>query len=221
MLLIISFIYAFIVISLLKDKIKKRPYIFYIIPFIILIIILYLLAIKAYETMPRIAWIMIVSPFKNGAFSFAIISIVMYLGALDKKNKWVKQLMEIRTELSIFGGIFVYLHVISYGIFYFPAVFGLHPMDMSIYQVVATIITLINICVLTPLFITSFQSIRKTMSPAKWKKLQRLAYVFYTLVYFHVMVIFMNRLNDHILDIVLYSIVFITYVVLRIRKARS
>ncbi len=221
MLLIISFIYAFIFISVFKNTIKKKPYLFYIIPFIILIIILYLFAIKAYETMPRFAWILFVSPFKNGAFSFAIISVVMYIGALDKNNVLKKQLMTIRTELSIIGAIFVYLHIVGYGIFYFPALFGLHHMDMSIYQVVATIITLINMCVLTPLFITSFPSVRKNMSQIKWKKLQRLAYLFYTLVYAHVIVIFMHTANKHLFDIMIYSIVFFTYVLLRIRKARS
>ncbi len=220
MLLIISFIYALLFIYLFKNHIKKKPYIFYLIPFVVLVIIIYLLVTNAYESMPKLAWKMMVSPFKNGAFSFAIISIVMYIGALNKNNSWVKSVMKIRTELSIFGSIFVYLHIIGYGIFYFPAIFGFHHMDMSIYQIVATVITLVNICILTPLFITSFESVRNKMSQVKWKKIQRLSYLFYTLVYFHVIAIFMNHFDKHIFDIILYSIVFITYAILRIRKAR-
>ena len=53
------------------------------------------------------------------------------------------------------------------------------------------------------------------------EKLQRLAYVFYMLIYVHVMLMFVPKISmdsSYILNTIVYSVVFVGYAVCRIRK---
>ena len=45
------------------------------------------------------------------------------------------------------------------------------------------------IAIMLPPFITSFKRVRRRMKPGSWKRLQRLAYVFYGLMYIHVLLL--------------------------------
>lgn len=61
------------------------------------------------------------------------------------------------------------------------------------------------------------------MKPKSWKKLQQLAYVFYGLIYVHVMIAIFplakKGMTQCIINILVYSIVFLTYGAMRVRKA--
>ena len=71
--------------------------------------------------------------------------------------------------------------------------------------------------------ITSFPSVRRKMDAKIWKKLQRTAYLFYGLIYAHVMLIMvpyaLKGKTTYIFNIVIYTIVFLTYAVMRVSKA--
>ena len=75
------------------------------------------------------------------------------------------------------------------------------------------------------LTVTSFPSVRKKMQAKKWKQLQRTAYVFYGLMYVHIMLINIPyaRLGPgmYVANVVIYSIVFLGYAAMRISKAIS
>ena len=75
------------------------------------------------------------------------------------------------------------------------------------------------------LTVTSFQVVRKKMKAKKWKQLQRTAYVFYGLMYVHIMLINIPYarlgLGTYIANVVIYSIVFLGYAAMRIAKAVS
>ncbi len=219
MILIISLIYVLLLVTFLHKKIKKRPAVLYLVPLVIIALGFTLFAIQANEVMPEWAWMMIVTPFQTGSFSFAVFSVIMYAGALDRNRKWVRNVLGIRTQLSIFGSIFVYFHIIFYGLWYVPALFGADTLELSFNEGLATGITMVNAVVLTFLFVTSFKSVKKRMKAVTWASVQKLAYVFYTLVYLHVMVIFSEHLSENLFGIIIYSVVFFTYVVLRLRKA--
>ena len=64
--------------------------------------------------------------------------------------------------------------------------------------------------------------IRKKMKAKTWKSLQRTAYLFYALIYVHVMLIMvpvaLSKNTTYIINVAVYSIVFITYAVMRIKK---
>ena len=71
--------------------------------------------------------------------------------------------------------------------------------------------------------ITSFPKVRKKMKAKSWKKLQQLAYPFYGLIYLHVMIIAIplakKGITQYIINVLAYSIVFLIYASMRIRKA--
>lgn len=76
------------------------------------------------------------------------------------------------------------------------------------------------ICIMIPLFITSFKSVRRKMSAKNWKKLQRAAYVFYALIYVHIMLLsvpmYMRGITTYMANIIVYTAVFGAYGVMRV-----
>ncbi len=77
------------------------------------------------------------------------------------------------------------------------------------------------IAVMLPLLVTSFNFVHKKMQASKWKNLQEFAYIFYAMVYVQVMMVYIGKpaSNTVTLNIVFYSVIFISYTILRVRKA--
>lgn len=157
----------------------------------------------------------------HGAFASALFIIVMYMGALPNGTKAIKRLMPIRAELSIMASLLVLGHNIAYGRTYFVRLFT-DTSKMSTTQMLAAICSLIMIAIMLPLMITSFKAVRKKMKPKSWKKLQRSAYVFYGLIYVHTMLLYVPMVQAgrsvYIVNVILYSLIFISYAGMRIRK---
>lgn len=157
----------------------------------------------------------------HGAFASALFIIVMYMGALPNGTKAIKRLMPIRAELSIMASLLVLGHNIAYGRTYFVRLFT-DTSKMSTAQTLAAICSLIMIAIMLPLMITSFKAVRKKMKPKSWKKLQRSAYVFYGLIYVHTMLLYVPMVQAgrsvYIVNVIVYSLIFISYAGMRIRK---
>jgi DMSO/TMAO reductase YedYZ heme-binding membrane subunit len=73
-----------------------------------------------------------------------------------------------------------------------------------------------------PLLITSLRAVRRRMKPLNWKKVQRLAYPFYALLYVHVLILFCasiglhpDRATDTWVNLIVYSVVFVIYFIAR------
>ena len=155
--------------------------------------------------------------FQRGIFSTVTFMIVMFLGVITTHNKYTRKLMSIRGEMSIIGCFAALCHNVAFGIRYFVEFFT-NASKMNIYTKTATIISLILITMMIPLMITSFKCVRKKMKAKNWKNLQKLAYPFFYLIYVHLMVLFMHKPEKHMLSIVLYTVIYMLYTVLRIRK---
>ena len=157
----------------------------------------------------------------HGAFASALFIIVMYMGALPNGTKAIKRLMPIRAELSIMASLLVLGHNIAYGRTYFVRLFT-DTSKMSTTQMLAAICSLIMIAIMLPLMITSFKAVRKKMKPKSWKKLQRSAYAFYGLIYVHTMLLYVPMVQAgrsvYIVNVIVYSLIFISYAGMRIRK---
>ena len=162
--------------------------------------------------------------FAKGSLGTAMFVAVMYAGALPKGSKLIAPLMKIRGELSITAAILVLCHNFTYGMTYFKMLF-IKPAALSATQLTAAIISIILITIMLVLTVTSFQAVRKKMKAKKWKQLQRTAYVFYGLMYVHIMLINIPYarlgLGTYIANVVIYSIVFLGYAAMRIAKAVS
>jgi len=220
MLLIISLIIVALFIYFLKDSLKKYANIFYIGVAVISIAVFLL----EFLSMPLFVKNNILGIFAKGSLGTAMFVAVMYAGALPKGSKLIAPLMKIRGELSITAAILVLCHNFTYGMTYFKMLF-IKPEALSATQLTAAIISLVLIIIMIVLTVTSFQAVRKKMKAKKWKQLQRTAYVFYGLMYVHIMLINIPYarlgLGTYIANVVIYSIVFLGYAAMRIAKAVS
>ena len=220
MLLIISLIIVSLFIYFLKDSLKKHAGIYYIGAAVISIAVFLI----GFLPMPLFLKNNILGIFAKGSLGTAMFIAVMYAGAFPKGSKLIVPLMKIRGELSITAAILVLCHNFTYGITYFKMLF-IKPEALPATQLTAAIISLVLIIIMIVLTVTSFQAVRKKMKAKKWKQLQRTAYVFYGLMYVHIMLINIPYarlgLGTYIANVVIYSIVFLGYAAMRIAKAVS
>ena len=220
MLFIISLIIVALFIYFLKDSLKKYANIFYIGAAVISI------AVFLLEFLPMHLFVKnnILGIFAKGSLGTAMFVVVMYTGALPKGNKLIAPLMKIRGELSITAAILVLCHNFTYGMTYFRMLFTKTSL-LSATQLAAAVISLVLIAIMIVLTVPSFPSVRKKMQAKKWKQLQRTAYVFYGLMYVHIMLINIPYarlgLGMYVANVVIYSIVFLGYAAMRISKAIS
>ena len=82
-------------------------------------------------------------------------------------------------------------------------------------------IGIIAFIIMTPLFITSFKKVRRKMQGIQWQKLQRLAYIFYFLVYIHILFVLLNGKEMEWLKLSSYTIIFGVYTILRSTKNKN
>lgn len=221
MLFIVALIISIIFVAVFKELLKKYPNIFYITAAVISIAAF---VCSSYVTMPSWVRDYVVGIFAKGSLGTAFFVLVMYAGAMKNTWKATKTLMKIRGELSIMGCVLVLCHNCTYGRTYFRMLFT-KPQSLSATQMTAAIISLVLITIMLILTVTSFPQVRKKMNAVKWKKLQRTAYIFYGLIYVHILLInvpYARRgMSDYIINVAVYSLVFVNYAMMRIHKAAA
>ena len=219
MLCIVALIISIIFVAVFKELLKKYPNIFYITAAVISIAAF---VCSSYVTMPGWVRDYVVGIFAKGSLGTAFFVLVMYASAMKNTWKATKTLMKIRGELSIMGCVLVLCHNCTYGRTYFRMLFT-KPQSLSATQMTAAIISLVLITIMLILTVTSFPNVRKKMNAVKWKKLQRTAYIFYGLIYVHILLInipYARRgMSEYIINVAVYSLVFVNYAMMRIHKA--
>lgn len=217
MLFLIAIAAAFGFAYLCKKPLKQHPYIFYAGAAVISIIV----AAVDFRNVSEFVNTYIIGLFSRGAFGTALWAVVMWTGAFPNGSKPIKAFMPIRGELSIFAAILTLGHNIGYGKTYFVRLFT-DASRMSAEQLTASFLTIAMLIIMIPLTVMSFPQICKKMNAKLWKKIQRTAYLFYGMMYLHVMVLFVPMAKagrqGYFLSVLAYSIVFIGYAVCRIRK---
>ena len=217
MLFLIAVILAVCIAIFLKTPLKKCPIAFYLAAAIISAAVAFL----DFRSAPDFVNNYIIALFSRGALATGLWAVVMWAGALPNGSKLMKTLMPIRGELSIFAAILTLGHNIGFGKTYFVRMFtAFH--SMSAQQLAAGIISIIMLMIMLPLTVLSFPKIRKKFKAKTWKNIQRSAYAFYALIYIHVMILsipfaFAGR-SGYLLNVAVYSVVFISYAAFRIRK---
>lgn len=218
MLFLVALAVAIAFSLLCKKPLKQHPWIFYTIAIVITIVV----SVADFRNVPVFVNTYIIGLFSRGALSTALWAVIMWAGAFPNGSKPIKALMPIRGELSIFAAILTLGHNIGYGKTYFVRLFT-DAGRMSQQQLIASILTIIMLVIMIPLTIMSFPKVRKKMNAKLWKKIQRTAYLFYALIYIHIMVLFMPMAkmgrDGYLLSVIVYSAVFIGYAVCRIRKS--
>ena len=120
---------------------------------------------------------------------------------------------------SILGCIFALGHLAFYGVSYVPRLGSALNGNLGFSLALAALLVLL----MAILLVTSFQVVKRRMSAARWKGVQRLAYPFYLLTYVHLVLLlapsaFAGR-ETATVSLVVYSVAVGAYVVLRMRRA--
>ena len=149
-------------------------------------------------------------PITQGSIPLALFVVVMFIGVLNKEKPYAKKLKSVRRELSVIASILLIPHAVMLSPVLYSVDISGSLLGKSIY-----ITGIIAFLIMIPLFITSFKPAMKQAKSPKWKKLHKLSYIVYFLMYAHVMAV--SLFNDTKYYI-LYSITFILYSALRLVK---
>ena len=202
---LITCVTAFTLLSVLLSKsIKKYAAVYYIVlglPFV-MVAIPFIGRIFGVETFgfSRVPFLggIIRDYIHAGTFGFPLLIIIMYMGALNPRISWVNKLMSIRKELSIISGFPIFTHSLIRVSNNFPKAlkyFTHHDEYMETAKVVnetgawisnfSFVLGIVLLIIFIPLWVTSFDSVRKRMGGVRWKKLQKWSYVLYALLFIH------------------------------------
>ena len=162
----------------------------------------------------------------KGALTGAFFTLVMFAGVFPQGSFGAKTFMPVRAQLSIIGSIFALSHGVSLGKPYFlkllSGMIGTGNAEFDFVMIISLVIAASLMLIMLPLFITSFKVIRKKMNPKRWKNLQRFAYLFYALMYLHILAFeipkAMRGISGYAVNVFAYSLVFISYLFCRILR---
>jgi len=219
-----TFLYSIIItcvfIGLFGKKIKRHSTLFY--SLFLAISLLAILIVWGGFRLSGPVGAYVLPILARGGLAGAFLIVVMITGALPNKTGLQRVLLPIRGELSILASILTFGHNIAYGRTYFVALFS-KDSALLLTQKLAAICSLLMIFIMIPLFVTSFPGVRRRMKAKKWKKLQRLAYLFYALLGVHIMLLCLpNALAGrpgYRLTVILYGTIFLSYAICRVVKA--
>lgn len=151
--------------------------------------------------------------------SLALFVVVMYIGVFAKGSKVHQWLKPVRSELSILACILACGHMAVYLGSYVPRLGG----TLGANVLSALVVALALLVLLLVLGVTSFGFVKRRMRTDSWKRLQRWAYVFFGLVYVHLMLMLAPAASRGgeaaVASVVVYTAVFGAYAVLRVRRA--
>lgn len=150
----------------------------------------------------------------------ALFAVVMYIGVFARDSRVASYLRPIRAELSIMAWLLSLGHMAIYLSSYATSLSsGLPQANVA----VALVVALALFALLIVLGVTSFNFVKKRMKKETWKRVQLLAYPFWGLVYVHLLLMLLPSAlrggTPAQMSVVVYSVVFLGYAVLRIRRA--
>lgn len=219
MRLIACLILAVAFFYFLEKPIKKHATLFYIAT--VIISVLSVLAPK--KGLPFVVDYIVKNILARGTLAGALFILVM-VASVCPAAKLRGMLLRNRGEMAIIAALLTLIHNISYGKYYFVALFT-KISELDAPRIFAAVLSLVMIVLLLPLTITSFMVIRKKMNPKKWKSLQRLSYIFYGLLFIHISMIFsISIVKGHLntlFDLAVYAIIYIIYLIFRAKKYKK
>lgn len=219
MRLIACLILAVAFFYFLEKPIKKHATLFYIAT--VIISVLSVLAPK--KGLPFVVDYIVKNILARGTLAGALFILVM-VASVCPAAKLRGMLLRNRGEMAIIAALLTLIHNISYGKYYFVALFT-KISELDAPRIFAAVLSLVMIVLLLPLTITSFMVIRKKMNPKKWKSLQRLSYIFYGLLFIHISMIFsISIVKGHLntlFDLTVYAIIYIIYLIFRAKKYKK
>ena len=197
------------------DVLKKRPVPFYIA--FALVGAVYVSGVLA-QSVPS-AELALMPFLRRASLAFGLFTVVMFVGVLPESNAARKRLAPVRGTLSLLAAILIIVHILGYAATYIAAI---TTGTAGGWIVLGLLVGLVVAVLLAVLAVTSISSVRKSMDASKWKRLQKLAYPFYLLMYVHLAAMLAPSslvAGNSAINLVVYTVVVVAYVVLRLLKA--
>lgn len=152
--------------------------------------------------------------------ALALFVVVMFIGVFSRESKVRRWLQPVRAELSIVAWILSLGHMAAYLSSYATRIVA-GTVDGAV--LIALIVALVLFVLLLVLGVTSFQFAKRRMSRTVWKHVQTSSYVFFALVYVHLMLMLLPPALQGGLAaqeaVVIYSVIFVGYAIARIARA--
>lgn len=212
---LIVLVCTIVFILIFKPLIKRYAVAFYGIALLLDI----LFVVGRFVTLPGVVNDLVFLSMQKCTLALAFFVVVMYIGIFPKGSKPRNYLMPIRKELSIIACLLTFGHMIMYLMSYAPRMMN-NFLGMNISVVASLIISIILLILLVVLGVTSLDVVKKRMSAQGWKRLQRFAYLFFMLVYVHLLLLLLPPAlqggEAAQMSVGVYSVIFIVYAVARI-----
>lgn len=200
----------------LRDFLHRSPGLFYISAIAVDVVYLCLKFMGG----PYVLWRIFFELIQECLLPLALFVVVMFVGCFSRESKISQKLRPVRAELSIVACILVLGHMGSYLGLYVNRVVAGNAQG----NVIASIVVALALLVLVLLLgVTSLNSVKRLMTKETWVKLQKLAYVFFALVYLHLALMLlpsaMNGGHSAFVSLIVYTLIFGSYGILRVKRA--
>ena len=224
MIRLICFLICGIVIFFGAEKIRKYGLIAYFLALAFCLELCYRMGLRlhGYEVLYPKGLLFLMNFLENGALPTIIFIWVMMAGALPNTWKLRKKIMMCRGEISIVASTLILPHVVYYLMEFLANSSRLSKLTgLGLWGILTGAIAgLVAGVIMVPLFITSYHMIRKQMNGRRWKALQEYAYIFYGLVYIHILAEYFAK-AENLRDskaMLFYTVIFVLYLLLRFFK---
>lgn len=209
----LTFVVVLVACVLLREPLRRCPMIFYVLAAVAVVAQL----ISAPLGLPKSVDIALLLLVKRCNVAMALFAVVMFIGVLPRDGRASSWMRPVRSEISIMACILCVGHIVGYVVSYVPRV--LAGALANPFVVIGLVAALILTALLVLLGVTSIQRVKQIMIPAKWKRVQRLAYPFFILACVHALLMLMpSALGGGMAAIegaVVYGVLLVVYVVLR------
>ena len=217
MSLLVSLAVAVAFTAAFRRPLQRAPWLFYVLALAVCAASVYFTYSPAPNQVLRFA----VCAVQKGQLGFAFFAVVMFMGVLDRASAIRRTLTPVRAELSIIASILILGHLMPYTINYLSLALGIFSLRPPI--VASLLIAVVLLVLVLVLAITSFNFIKKWMNAERWKAVQRFAYPFFGLTFFHLLgymaIPALGGSSEALLRVSLYFVIFLAYALLRLRRA--
>ena len=193
-----------------KRPIKSRPLAFYALAATLDV----LFVVGSFAGLPLMLYDALFLLLHKCTLATALFAVVMYIGVFARDSRVATYLRPIRAELSIMAWLLSLGHMAIY--------LSSYAANLST-GLPQTNVAVALFALLVVLGVTSFNVVKKRLKKETWKRVQLLAYPFWGLVYVHLLLMLVpSALRGGApaqMAVAVYSVVFVGYAVLRIRRA--
>lgn len=201
----------------LRNPLKACPVAFYVAAIAVDALYVY----GVFFGLPRAVWSPLFILIQKCELALALFVVVMFIGCLSHEGRAYRWLKPVRSELSIVAWFLSLGHMAVYLESYLPRLFGAGTVSGNVMG--AFVLAIVLLVLLIVLGVTSFAFVKRRMHTDTWKKVQKLAYPFFGLVYLHLLLMLLpSALHGGLAaqaSVAVYSVVFVGYGLCRVGRA--